>query len=286
MDPVLVAGHVNCDVTVRVDRLPEPDCESMIRSFDRSCGGSAANVAVSLSRLSVPAGIVGSVGVDEAGARAAATLEGEGVSVAGLREVPDGPTAVKYVLVDDRGEVALLGTDGVNEAIEPGDVDPERVRKATHVHLTSQRPATAARIARVAGEAGVGVSFDPGRRIDERTYDGVFPHVDTVFATAREAESLPEDGDYALVVTDGADGAEIRTAEGRRRHPGFAVDPVDTTGAGDAFAAGFLAAILEGADEERALSCGNACGAIATTHEGAQTGPDRASVERFLDARS
>ncbi|MFC4988044.1 carbohydrate kinase family protein [Saliphagus infecundisoli] len=286
MGPVLAAGHVNCDVIVRVDRLPEPDAESAIRSFDRSCGGSAANVAVSLSRLSVPAGIVGSVGTDEAGARAAATLEREGVSTAGLREAPEGPTAVKHVLVDDRGEVALLGTDGVNEAIEPGDVDPERVRRAGHVHLTSQRPATAARIARVASEAGVGVSFDPGRRVGERTYDGVFAHVDTVFATAREAESLPEDGDYALVVTDGADGAELRTAEGRRHHPGFAVDTVDTTGAGDAFAAGFLAATLEGACEKRALAYGNACGAMATTSEGAQTGPDRARLERFLDARN
>lgn len=287
MGPVLTAGHVNCDVTVRVDRLPEPDDESSIRSFERSCGGGAANVAVALARLSVPAEVVGSVGADEAGARAAATLEREGVSIAGLREIPDGHTAVKYVLVDDRGEIALLGTDGVNEAIEPGDVDPERIRRAEHVHLTSQLPATAAYIARVASEAGVPVSFDPGRRAGDREYEAVFPYVDTVFATDREARSLPVvDRNYDLVVTDGADGAELRTSEGRHHHSGFVVDPVDTAGAGDAFAAGFLAATLEGASEERALSYGNACGAIATTREGAQTGPDRDRLARFLEARN
>lgn len=286
MDSVLVAGHVNCDVIVRVDRLPEPDCESSIRSFDRSCGGSAANVAVALARLDLAAGIVGSVGDDEAGVLAAATLEGEGVSIEGLREIPEGPTAVKYVLVDDRGEIAVLGTGGVNEAIEPQEVDPERVRRADHVHLTSQRPATAAALAQVAGEAGVPVSFDPGRRVGERAYDSVFAHADTVFATEREARSVPDDGDFRLVVTDGADGAEVRDGGRRHRHPGYAVDPVDTTGAGDAFAAGFLAAIREGADEERALAYANACGALSTTREGAQTGPDRANVERFLGARS
>ncbi|WIV67812.1 carbohydrate kinase family protein [Natrialbaceae archaeon AArc-T1-2] len=292
MVTVLTSGHVNWDVTLRVDRLPEPDGEAAIRSQRSSGGGSAANVATALARLEVEAGLVGSVGDDDNGLLARRELTDEGVDLAGLRVLENAETAVKYLLVDDAGEVAVLGNDGANEAVRPADVDPDRVRMADHVHLTGQRPDTAAYIASVADEAGVSVSFDPGRRLADRDYDEALARADVVFVTDREAESILTEAypgstfsDRLVVVTHGSDGAHVHTPNGSIAHPGFDVESIDTTGAGDAFAAGFIATRLEGGDVERALEYANACGALAASREGARSAPTTAEVASFFADR-
>ncbi|WP_265110104.1 carbohydrate kinase family protein [Halosolutus halophilus] len=298
MVSVLTAGHVNWDVTLRVDRLPVADGESAIRSQHQSGGGSAANVAAALAGLAVDTGLIGSVGDDDNGLLARRELEDAGVSLDGVRVVEGAPTAVKYLLVDDGGEVAVLGNDGVNEAVTPADLDRDRVRSARHVHLTGQRPDTAAAIARTAREAGVTVSFDPGRRLGDRDYGEALAAADVVFANGREAEAMLEDeyvgsdfSDRIVVVKSGGDGAEVHTPNGSYAHPGFDVDPLDTTGAGDAFAAGFIASTLAedlrrgDADVERALEFANACGALTAAREGARSAPTRSEIEAFLADR-
>lgn len=288
MVEVLSAGHVNWDVTLRVDRLPAPDGEASIRSQRGAGGGSAGNVAAALASLGVSSGVVGSVGNDEYGVLARRELEREGVDCAGLREV-EGDTSTKYLLVDDDGEVAVLGNDGVNEAIGPEDVDTDRVEAANHLHLTSQRPETAARLASVAEEAGLTLSVDPGRRLPERDFSGAIDRADVIFLNDREAEAALEAeypasdfADRVVVIKHGEEGAEVHTPEATYSHPGFEVPVTDTTGAGDAFAAGFVAVLREGGDYERALEFANACGALAARTNGAKTSPSRNEVERFL----
>ncbi len=290
---VVAAGHVNWDVTLRVDALPEPDGESRIVSQRRSGGGSAANAAVALAGFDVDTGLVGSVGDDENGLLARRELDEVGVDLDGLRVVEDAETSVKYLVVDGDGEVMVLGNDGANEAVHPADVDADYVERADHVHLTSQRPETAARIAELADEAGVTVSFDPGRRLDERDFAAAIDRTDVLFVNDREAlEILEEDATYAesdvdcrvVVVKHGSDGATVHTPDASFDHPGFDVEPVDTTGAGDAFAAGFIAVHLDyPEDYERALEFANACGALAARAEGARTAPSFPEVEAFLD---
>jgi len=289
MVTVLCAGHVNWDVTLRIERFPEPDGEVPIHSQRQSGGGSAANVAAALAALDVDVGLVGSVGDDDNGLLARRELADSGVDLEGLRIVDDAETAVKYILVDDDGEVSVLGNDGVNEAVGPADVDPEQVAAADHVHLTSQRPATAERLATLASEAGASVTIDPGRRLDARGYEGALAHADVIFVNDREAEAVLEDAypasdfsDRVLVIKHGAAGAAVHTPEGSIHHPGFDVDTVDTTGAGDAFAAGFVRTMLETDDLERILEYANACGALAASIEGARSGPDPDRVARFL----
>jgi ribokinase len=289
---VVAAGHVNWDVTLRVDALPEPDGEAEIVSQRRSGGGSAANVAVALADYDVDTGVVGSVGDDEHGLLARRELDEARVDRAGLRVVGDAETSVKYLLVDDSGEVMVLGNDGANEAVAPEDVDTDYVQAADHVHLTSQRPETAAFIADVARDAGVTVSFDPGRRLAERNFAATLDQTDVLFLNDREALSvLDEDARYAesnvndrvVVVKHGAEGATAHTPDGSFEHPGFDVDPIDTTGSGDAFAAGYIAVLLDDGDHERALEYANACGALAAQHEGARTAPSWTELEAFLD---
>ncbi|WP_353634531.1 carbohydrate kinase family protein [Halobacterium sp. NMX12-1] len=290
---VVAAGHVNWDVTLRVDALPEPDGEARIVSQRRSGGGSAANAAVALAGFDVDTGLVGSVGDDENGLLARRELDRVGVDLDGLRVVEDAETSVKYLVVDGDGEVMVLGNDGANEAVAPADVDADYVRAADHVHLTSQRPETATRLAELAAESGATVSFDPGRRLDERDYAATIERCDVLFVNDREAlEVLEEDATYAesevgdrvVVVKHGAAGATVHTPDASFEHPGFDVDPVDTTGAGDAFAAGFIAVLLDHPDDyERALEFANACGALAARAEGARTAPTYPEVEAFLD---
>lgn len=292
---VVCAGHLNWDVTLRVDRLPGPDEEARIRSRTGSSGGSAANVAVGLGGLDVNATLVGSVGDDRQGRLVGRALERRSVDLA-LTVVEGGRTALKYLLVDPDGEVAVLGMDGDNEAVDPTDVSPELLEGADLLHLTGQRPATAVHLAELAAERGIAVSFDPGRRVADRDYGGVLARVDILFLNEREAVALEEtldgtqdetiDGrlDETLVVTTyGTSGALLETPDGLYRHRAFGSDSVDSAGAGDAFAAGFLASYLDGTPPERALAVGNACGALAARERGPQVDLSWDAVESVLD---
>lgn len=266
---VVCAGHANWDVTMRVDSLPAPDGESVVTERRESGGGSAANVAVALSNLGVDASLLGSVGTDEHGERVRRELAAAGVDTDPL-QVVEGRTAVKYLLVGETGEVAVVDDGGVNESFRADTIPPGLFEEGAVCHLTGQRPDTAARLAELAIEAGLTVSFDPGRRFGERDYDATLELADVLFLNDREAEratTLPTD--CRVVRTHGPDGATLEGPDARLRHPGYELESVDTTGAGDAFAAGFHAARLRGADAERSLAVANACGALAA----AATGP-------------
>ncbi|WP_276298926.1 carbohydrate kinase family protein [Halorussus lipolyticus] len=301
MVEVITAGHVNWDVTLQVDALPKPDGEARIDAQRRSGGGSAANVAVALAGMEFETGLVGSVGDDETGEFVRRGLTDAGVDCSHLLEVEARETTTKYLIVDDEGEVMVLGNEGANEAVTPADVDPEYVTSADHLHLTSQRPDTAAELARTATEAGVSVSFDPGRRLAERDFGEALAYSDVVFLNDREARTiLDSDLEHpsselhgrVVVIKHGEEGAQVDTPEASIDHPGFDAEVVDTTGAGDAFAAGFLAVLLRDgsvvgptADYERALEFANACGALAAMEEGARTAPTFEDVGAFLDGQ-
>jgi len=306
MGQLLAAGHINWDVTLRVSALPEPDGEARITEQHRAGGGSAANVASALAGLELEAGLIGSVGTDEQGRMAVRELEASGVDVARVISV-EGETTVKYLVVDDAGEVMVLANDGVNEAVGPEDIAAEMVAGASHLHLTGQRPATAARLIDLAHEAGLTVSFDPGRRVDERDFSPLLDQVDVLLVNELEARAVfgADEGaeiagaagpERTIVVKRGADGASLYAGGEPVHHPGFAVEAVDTTGAGDAFAAGYLAATVGGfaldeatagtPDPERVLAMANASGALTVQQAGARSAPTREALAAFLAERT
>ncbi|MFC6824436.1 carbohydrate kinase family protein [Halopelagius fulvigenes] len=285
MSRIVCAGHVNWDVLFRVDALPEPDGEASVESRGASGGGSASNVARGLAELDEEASLLGSVGDDDHGRTAREDLAAAGVNCENVVTVPGGETATKHIVVEPSGEVIVLGCAGANEAFDADDLPAAELERADHLHLTSQRPETATELARRARDAGVPVSFDPGRRIGERAYSTAISTVDYLFLNDREA-GLALDAfeldEQTLVIKHGPDGAEVRHDDGRTAHPGYPIDAVDTTGAGDAFAAGFLSALTDGADFERALAVANACGAIVSCSPGSQGSLSRERVRSFL----
>ncbi|MFC6940359.1 carbohydrate kinase family protein [Salinirubellus sp. GCM10025818] len=280
---VVCAGHVNWDVTLRVDSLPTPDSESVVTDRRESGGGSAANVAAALANLDVDASLVGSVGTDEHGELARRELVAAGVDTDPIQTV-EGRTAVKYLLVGEGGEVAVVDDGGVNESFRVDALPPDLFDGGAVCHLTSQRPDTAARLAELASEAGLVVSFDPGRRFGERDYGATLELTDVLFVNDREADHAPAlPADCRVVRTHGADGATLEGPDLVFEHPGYDLESVDTTGAGDAFAAGFHAARLRGADTERALASANACGAIAATVTGPRPDLSWERVSELVD---
>ncbi|PSQ07362.1 sugar kinase [Halobacteriales archaeon QS_6_71_20] len=295
---VLCSGHVNWDVTLIVDRLPAPDGEVRIDRSHQAGGGSAANVAAVLAGLGADAELFGSVGDDDSGALAGRELRAAGVATHLVEAA--GPTAVKYLVVDADGEVMVLSGEGANEAFTAADLPADALSTGTDLlHLTNQPPAVAAALAERAREVGATVSFAPGRRFADRDFSATLPLSDVIFCNRREATTLldeADDGttrfgalrdDVTLVVTHGAAGSEVHV-RGRERtytHDGFDADAVDTTGAGDAFAAGFLAARLDGDSRERALAVANACGAVAAAEVGARVDVTWERVEAVLNGR-
>jgi ribokinase len=283
---VLCAGHVNWDVTLRVPALPAPDAETVITDRARAGGGSAANTAVALAGLGVESSLLGSVGTDNQGRLARQELTGAGVDTTHLQRVA-GETTVKYLVVDESGEVLVFANDGVNERFGAEDLPPAALSAVDHLHLTGQRVETAVALAERARRAAVSLSVDPGRRLGDRDYRQVATLADYLFVNDREAVAAAESGltdavDGSIVVTDGADGGEIRGPD-PVTHDGYDVDVTDTTGAGDAFAAGFLTTVLHGGSREEALAVANACGALAAETVGARADLSWAAVDALRE---
>jgi len=239
-------------VTIHVDELPEPDGETRIDLLEQSGGGSAANVAVGLVGLGGQSVVYGSVGGDESGALALRELASAGVDPGQVLVDADEPTSVKYAIVDGSGELLMLANDGANESFTAAELDRDTLAAADHLHLTGQQPGTAAALATAAGEAGTTRSFDPGRRVGDREFEAALHATDVLFVNAPEADALAdstdidpwEPDDRVVAIKLGEEGATVRTPHGDVSHPGFDIDAVDTVGAGDAFAAGFLGAAL------------------------------------------
>ncbi|MXR52641.1 carbohydrate kinase family protein [Halovenus sp. WSH3] len=283
MSRVVCAGHVNWDVTLHVDDLPDPDGEAAITHQSQAGGGSASNTATALAGLGIDVSLLGSVGDDQYATLARDELDSVGVDCSALKSV-SGETTVKYIVVDEDGEVFVFANEGVNEAYDADDLAEETLAAADRLHLTSQDPSTAADLAKRARKRSIPVSFDPGRRLDTRAYDDLIREVDLLFLNEREAdavESLLETREFPTVIKRGNGGATVRSPDGRITHEGFDVDASDTAGAGDAFAAGYLASVLRGRSVRDALADANACGALAVQSPGARVDLSLSAVERY-----
>jgi ribokinase len=286
-----VVGDVATDVVVVLsgDAAPGSDRPARIRT----CGGGAgANVAVHLARLGTAVRLIGCVGDDPPGAGLTAELAAGGVATA-LRLVPGAPTGTIVSLVETDGQRSMLADRGANLALAPSDVG--HVDGRSHLHLSGYtlldprpRAAGLAALARAAA-AGTTISVDPASTGPLTAYGVDRWLADTAAATlvlpnADEARLLTgcsdvQDAARALagrhrvaVVTLGPDGALWAGGDALVHRPARPATVVDTTGAGDAFTAGLLAAWLAEPDlaPARALDAGLACAADVVGRPGAR----------------
>lgn len=267
-------------------------------AFQKAPGGAPANVAVGLARLGVPSAMIAKVGADGFGRFLVQSLADAGVDTALVRLDPAGRTPVAFVSLAEDGDREFLFYGEPWGTLSPADLDLAAIAAADLLHIgslaligDSPRAATWAAVdaARAAHRM---VSFDANLRLD------LWPDADTARAAIRAGaarativklsdeelefltgsadavvagRTLWHDATQALVVTHGAKGCTCLTGNEHVRVSGFPVRAVDTTGAGDAFMAGFLSGLLTTPDAPLDDLCrfANASGALATTRRGA-----------------
>ncbi len=282
MPRALVIGDVMTDIVARLSEPFARGSDAAAEIVERP-GGSAASFAVWLAREGVEVDFVGRVGADDV-ERLSAAFRADGVTP-WLTGDPVLPTGRLIAVVEPSGERSFLTQRGANDALTFADIPEAAFARADWVHLTGytfQHPrsrAAARDVMRRAGETPV--SVDPGSAAPLRAMGlenfldwtagaaVIFPNADEAAALtgsddpARQRERLW--GHYPLVVIKrGAEGAEAFSANARWSAPALSVRVLDTTGAGDAFAAAFVAARLAGEGVEACLARAVAAGAAAT----------------------
>lgn len=291
-----MTGSIVCVGDVMVDvhaRLPGPlalgsDTPAPVHFLP---GGSAANTACWLAWLGIPVLFAGRLGDDPAGRDAVAALQAAGVRTRVAID-PELPTGACIVLVDPGGERTMVPSAGANGALLPDDLTG-LVGREDHLHLSGysllhegSRPAALAVLAE-ARATGATISVDaasaaPIRSVGGSTLLGWLPAGTLLIANAAELAALTEHDDPAeltgrgltVVVKDGPAGARVADRGGVRRISTVPAPVLDSTGAGDAFAAGLLAAHRAGADLDSAVAEGNRIAAQALGLLGGRPRPD------------
>lgn len=282
---------------------------SMIRlgtDLTASIAGAETTVAIGLSRLGHEVSWIGRVGADEPGELVLRTLRAEGVDVSSV--VVDDTASTGLMLVErrlDRSRVQYYRAHSAGSRLGPDDLESALNSGARLLHLTGVTPAlggpplaavnTASEHARAAGTT---VCFDVNFRsrlwsADEAraTLTPLAEHSDVVVGSPEELElvggvkALLAAGVGEVVTKLGADGARVATPLGEHTAAAHRVRVVDPIGAGDAFTAGYLSALLDELPVSARLARGNAVGACAVATTGDWEGlPDRDELELLTTA--
>lgn len=262
-------------------------------------GGQAATAALALARLGARVAWLGAVGDDPAAGRVLAPLAAAGVDCGGVKRVSGGRTRSARIRVDPRdGERTVEPERDPGVALVPEDLDAARLGSARVVLVDAEDPAASLQAAVLGRQGGAAVVLDADhafRGWSEIVVETDFPIVSSPFAEDISKDSarggllaLAQRARRLAVVTLGRGGA-IACAAGRSEvssSPAFPVEVRDTTGAGDAFHAGFIWGLLEGADVARTLRTAHAVAALNCRALGAQGGlPDGEALEAFLAER-
>jgi ribokinase len=279
----LCIGDLDVDVMIEVDRLPTRDGKVNGVVKQKAPGGMAGNVAAGLARLGSRVRVLGRIGDDADGAFAVESLEKVGVDTSHVARLNGVATFSCISLLTPDGEKSLVKLMTSAYRPDADDVTEAALNGVCHLHLTSIGDlALCRRVVDAAQTSGATASLDieradcpedPAVLLDAiKGFDLIFCNAESrAFVDAKLERPLA--GLVAAVVTTlGADGAQVETEEGRIFSLGFTPKIVDTTGAGDCFAAACLHARLGARlDWEDALRFANCAAAISTTGLGAQS---------------
>ncbi len=280
---VASVGNINVDFAFYMREFPARDSESPAEGFMLSHGGSAANFAVGVARLGMPCSVVGCVGRDLFGKDAIEALKGEGVGTEGVLECDLGTGAV-CVLVEG-GRRTMVAWRGANEMLA------EAVKRADFsgcrlIHIANAPKRAFLEV--VVRKGAAMLSFDPGGGAGQFSPNDL-AGVDFLLLNEEELgliggiqAALGAVG--AVAVKRGARGASYYSREMEAHCPAFAAKALDSTGAGDAFDAGFIAAALGGRGADEALRWGCGAAALKIRKRGARGGlPTAKELMDFLD---
>lgn len=295
-------GLATMDILTVVPRLPQPDDVYAARDIVLQGGGPAATALVAASRLGATTSYVGVIGAGRWGRATRDEFERYGVDTSQARFSSEGDQSLSVILVDEAsGRRSILYRPGNLPDLAAEEVPASLIQRAGALHMDGVYPAAARRAAEIAREAGVTVSFDGGAGEKWPGIEEILPLVDLLvvardFARRYTGHDDPRQAGPALlegygpqqvVITDGVRGAwfwdEAHYGNRRLHQPAFAVDVVDTTGAGDVFHGAYLYAYLQQWSPRRRLAFASATAALKCRRIGGRAGiPTRDEVEQFV----
>ena len=288
---ILVAGSANLDFVVRADHIPAPGETVLGHTFKTFAGGKGANQAVACARAGgVPTAMLLALGSDEVAAPLEASLKGAGVQLH-IKRVTDLPTGSAFICVSDDAENAITVAPGANNALTADDW-PD-LRGVSHLVMQLETPlSTVTAYAQQARAQGVKVVLNaaPAQVLPA----SLLQNLDILIVNEGELAVVAQHGGSieaclerlqvpCVVVTLGRAGSWARVNGQLTRQAAFAIQPVDTTGAGDTFVGSLVAALSQNQPIEQALRQANAAAALACLKPGAQTSiPTATDVQAFM----
>ena len=287
---VVGIGALNVDKLFLVKQIAKEDEESSIIDFSEVCGGSAANTIVGLARLGLKTGYIGKIARDREGQLLRGDFEKEKVDIRGIIMAENGRSGVVMCFVDKEGERAMYIDPGVNNGIKLEEIELQYANNTTFVHVSSFVGEKAFQVQRkliTSLSSDVNVSLDPGDLYADKGLNTLKPmikrcHVilpnehELKLLTGEEyekgAETLLNEGVHIVAVKLGSRGCYVTDGEEKYIIPHYPVRVVDTTGAGDAFCAGFLYGLMKHKGLEQCGRIGNFVASRCIEKVGARTG--------------
>jgi ribokinase len=287
---IAVIGSNNIDLVTYVTRMPARGETLEAPSFEMNHGGKGANQAVAAARLGASVVMLTKVGDDAFADRTIGNLAGCGVDVRHISRVEGRSSGVATIMVEPSGENAILIVKGANADLSPADIEraAEDLKTCGLILLQLEIPVETVYAAIAFGKKhGVKTLLNPAPALadldPERIRDAAFlvPNetelailsglpVSSEAEIETAARSLIARGIETVIVTMGSRGAMMVTADGARRIAPVRVNPVDTTGAGDAFVGSFARYHVSGDGVEAALNKAVRYAADSITRRGAQ----------------
>lgn len=287
-ESIVIVGSINMDLVVRTAHVPAPGETVLGRDFSTIPGGKGANQAVAAARLGGRAIMVGRVGDDDLGRQLIAGLKANGVDSTHVHPTADVASGIAMIVVADDGENAITVASGANFQVTPADIDAAEsvLRSARVVLLQLELPVeTVTYTIELCRRHGVETILDtapaPASDVPDALFsaDIVTPNeseaarltgLPATSDTQAVAAALHARGCRSVVLKLGRRGAYSSFPDGALAVPGFEVDAVDTTAAGDAFTAALAVARARGWTLPKAARFANGAGAVACTKWGAQ----------------
>lgn len=303
---LVVLGSVNADHVLSVPRFPKPGETLVGHGYHIAYGGKGANQAVAAGRAGADIAFIACVGDDDIGARMKAQFAADGIDTQAVMAVAGSTTGVAMIWVSADGENCIGISAGANAELTPTRVQPylSLISGADVLLMQLESPLDTIEFAALAAKAaGTQVILNPApaQHLPEsllRLVDVITPNeteaqaltgieVKTEQDAQKASEILHAYGITRVLITLGAKGVWLSEQGRGELIPGFRVQALDTTAAGDTFNGAFVCAQLDGQPVHQAIRFAHAAAAISVTRSGAQPSiPTRSEIDAFLAARS
>jgi len=303
MPKMLHTGQVIIDLVMAVDQLPQIGGDVLAQSAAFEAGG-GFNVMAAAVRNGLPVVYLGRHGSGRFGDLARQAMNAEGIHI-GIQTPAQRDTGICVALTDASAERSFISYIGAEGEVTWEDLNSVTAEAGDYVYVSGYSLLHAGKAQALldwtlALPDAINVVFDPGPLVespDSALMRALLPRIDVWTSNSVEAlrftgaadigaaldrlaKHLPQD--VLLVVRDGPQGCWIQQAGERRHVPGFAVNAVDSNGAGDAHAGVFVAGLAQGLDAHEAARRANAAAALAVTRWGPATAPGAAEVDGFI----